>query len=574
MAHLSSPSSPPQRTTSDTSATPTMLSRDCSPKAPDEGLSPLPDDNASLNVDGNAEAIPTVDESLQARIERLGRERPPIFPTRWSEIIFVFSISMSQFLTEYFVSGFTVILPTLITELNIPQAASVWPATAFSLVIASTLLVFGRLGDMWGGYPVFVAGLAWLLVWSIIAGFSINPLMLDLCRALQGLGAAAALPTGVMLMGSLYRPGPRKNLVFAVYGTSAVFGFFGGILMAGIVGQFTRWGFYFWIGAILTAITLVTSILSIPRPHSKDRAPSLAKMDYPGAVTIVCGLVLVVFSILQSAHAPAGWRAPYIPVCLALGVLSLGAAAYIETRVAAQPLLPASIFTTPCMSPLLLALFLLYGTWGVFSVYGTLYFQNIMSASPLQVVAWYVPLGVAGLIISVVEGFILHLVPGRVLLIIAGLGAVGSQLLIAMIPLGGSYWAWIFPAVIFSTVGIDLPTILATVFVTTTFPTSQQGLAGSVINSVLQLGVAFVLALTDVIQAATVDEVGLRQSYKNTFWFGVGAAAASLLILAIWGKVPMASSDLTADEKAELLEEAMTEQRRQSVRGGCTLSDA
>ncbi|KAG7133524.1 Low affinity ammonium transporter like protein [Verticillium longisporum] len=551
-----------------------MLSRDCSPKAPDEGLSPLPDDNASLNVDGNAEAIPTVDESLQARLERLGRERPPIFPTRWSEIIFVFSISMSQFLTEYFVSGFTVILPTLITELNIPQAASVWPATAFSLVIASTLLVFGRLGDMWGGYPVFVAGLAWLLVWSIIAGFSINPLMLDLCRALQGLGAAAALPTGVMLMGSLYRPGPRKNLVFAVYGTSAVFGFFGGILMAGIVGQFTRWGFYFWIGAILTAITLVTSILSIPRPHSKDRAPSLAKMDYPGAVTIVCGLVLVVFSILQSAHAPAGWRAPYIPVCLALGVLSLGAAAYIETRVAAQPLLPASIFTTPCMSPLLLALFLLYGTWGVFSVYGTLYFQNIMSASPLQVVAWYVPLGVAGLIISVVEGFILHLVPGRVLLIIAGLGAVGSQLLIAMIPLGGSYWAWIFPAVIFSTVGIDLPTILATVFVTTTFPTSQQGLAGSVINSVLQLGVAFVLALTDVIQAATVDEVGLRQSYKNTFWFGVGAAAASLLILAIWGKVPKASSDLTADEKAELLEEAMTEQRRQSVRGGCTLSDA
>ncbi|EEY22242.1 drug resistance protein [Verticillium alfalfae VaMs.102] len=552
-----------------------MLSRNCNPRAHDEGVNHSPDDNPSPNVHDNAEVIPVVvDESLQARIERLGRERPPIFTTRWSEIIFVFSISMSQFLTEYFVSGFTVILPTLITELNIPQAASVWPATAFSLVIASTLLVFGRLGDMWGGYPVFVAGLAWLLVWSVIAGFSINPLMLDLCRALQGLGAAAALPTGVMLMGSLYRPGPRKNLVFAVYGTSAVFGFFGGILMAGIVGQFTRWGFYFWIGAILTAITLLASILSIPRPHSKDRASSMAKMDYPGAVTIVCGLVLVVFSILQSAHAPAGWRTPYIPVCLVLGVLSLGAAAYIETHVAAQPLLPASIFTTPCMSPLLLALFLLYGTWGIFSVYGTLYFQNIMSASPLQVVAWYVPLGVAGLIISVVEGFILHLVPGRVLLIIAGLGAVGSQLLIAMIPLGGSYWAWIFPAVIFSTVGIDLPTILATVFVTTTFPTSQQGLAGSVINSVLQLGVAFVLALTDVIQAATVDDAGLRKSYKNTFWFGVGAAATSLLILAIWGKVPKASSDLTADEKAELLEEAMTEQRRQSVTGGCTLSDA
>ncbi|UPL01102.1 hypothetical protein LCI18_012036 [Fusarium solani-melongenae] len=570
MTHPSLPSSPPQRVPNSTSATPTIPSRECSPMAQTQVVNLVPNDSPSPDL---AESITPVDESLQARIERLGRERPSIFTTRWSEIIFVFSISMSQFLTEYFVSGFTVILPTLIRELDIPQAASVWPATAFSLVIASTLLVFGRLGDMWGGYPVFMWGLAWLLAWSIIAGFSINPLMLDFCRALQGLGAAAFLPTGVMLMGSLYRPGPRKNLVFAVYGTSAVFGFFGGILMAGIVGQFTRWGFYFWIGAILTAITLLTSVLSIPRPHSKDQPPSKAKMDYPGAITIVCGLVLVVFSILQSAHAPAGWRTPYIPACLILGVLSLLAAGYIETRVAAQPLLPASIFTTPCMSPLLLALFLLYGTWGIFSVYGTLYFQNIMSASPLQVVAWYVPLGLAGLIISVIEGFILHLVPGRVLLIISGLGAVGSQLLIALIPLGASYWAWVFPAVIFSTVGIDLSTILMTVFVTTTFPTAQQGLAGSVINSVLQLGVAFVLALTDIIQSATVDEAGLGKSYKNTFWFGVGAAAASLLILAIWGKVPKASSDLTADEKAELLEEAMTEQQRRSANRDGTLRD-
>ncbi|KAF5656715.1 major facilitator family transporter [Fusarium heterosporum] len=532
-----------------------MLSRECHLRDLAQVDNVLPNDNPSPDPQNITEFTPAANESLQARIERLSRERPPIFTSRWSEIVFIFSISMSQFLTEYFVSGFTVILPTLTTELDIPQAAMVWPATAFSLVIASTLLVFGRLGDMWGGYPVFMWGLAWLLIWSIITGFSINPLMLDCCRALQGLGAAAILPTGVMLIGSLYRPGPRKNLVFAVYGTSAVFGFFGGILMAGIVGQFTRWGFYFWIGAILAAITMMTSVFSIPCPHTNDHSSSKTKMDYPGAITIVCGLILVVSSILQSAHAAAGWRTPYIPVCLGLGVSSLFAAGYIETRVSAQPLLPASIFTTPCMSPLLLALFLLYGTWGIFSVYGTLYFQNIMSASPLQVVAWYVPLGLAGLVISIIEGYILHLVPGRVLLIISGLGALGSQLLIALIPIGGSYWAWVFPAVIFSTVGIDLSTILMTVFVTTTFPTAQQGLAGSVINSVLQLGVAFILGLTDIIQSATEDEAGLGKSYKNTFWFGVGAAAASLVILAIWGKVPKASSDLTSDEKAELLDE-------------------
>ncbi|KAJ9608193.1 hypothetical protein H2200_007181 [Cladophialophora chaetospira] len=501
----------------------------------------------------------SAEKRLEARIERLGRERPPVFKTAWNEVAFVFSITMSQLLTEFFVSGFTVILPTLIRELDIPQASSVWPATAFSLVIASTLLVFGRLGDMWGGYPVFLWGLAWLLVWSVIAGFSINPLMLDLCRALQGLGPAAFLPTGVMLIGSLYRPGPRKNLVFALYGAAAVFGFFSGIFVAGIVGQFLRWGFYFWIGAILTAITLGTSIFSIPHGNRKG-AKNNVKMDWLGAATIVSGLVLVVFAITESAHAKSGWRTPYIPTLFVVGCLLLLLAVYVEGWVAELPLLPADIFAVSAMTPLILALFLLYGTWGIFSVYGTLYFQNIMSASPLQVVAWYVPLGVAGLILATIEGFILHLVPGRILLVISGVGAVGSQLLLALIPDGGSYWAWVFPATILSTIGIDLSTILMTVFITTHFPSSRQGLAGGVINSVLQLGVAFTLGLADIIQSRTVEEAGLRAGYKNTFWFGVAAGAVSLLLMVVWGKIPVAKSDLTADEKAELEREATREE--------------
>lgn len=500
------------------------------------------------------------EEALHLRIEKLGRERPPSFSTLRQEILFVFSISMSQLLTEYFVSGFTVILPTLIRDLDIPQASSVWPATAFSLVIGSTLLVFGRLGDMWGGYPVFVAGLSWLLLWSIVAGFSINPIMLDLCRALQGLGGAAFLPTGVMLMGSAYRPGPRKNLVFSIYGTLAIFGFFFGIFIAGVVGQYLRWGWYFWIGGILATITLVSSIFGIPTHVGKPAENKDVGMDYLGGLTIVAGILLTVFALTQSAHAEQGWRTPYIPVCFVLGVLSLFAAVYIETCVASHPLLPPSIFKISAMTPLLLALLLLYGTWGIFSVYGTLYFQNIMGASPFQVVAWYAPLGIGGFVISLVEGFILHLVPGKVLLIISGSSAVVAQILLALIPgASASYWAWIFPAMILGTIGIDLSTILATVFVTTSVPAEQQGLAGGLVNSMLQLGVAYCLGITDIIQVATVDEQGLAKSYKNTFWAGVGVAGAALVILTIWAKVPKATSELTADEKRELMLEAERE---------------
>lgn len=173
-------------------------------------------------------------ESESARIERLGRQRPEKFQSLWAEIGFCFSITMSQLLTEYFVSGFTVLIPVIVPALDIPPAATTWPASAFSLVVSAFLLPFGRLADIHGGYPVYVAGCAWYCAWSLIAGFAQNQLMLDFCRALQGLGPAAYLPAGLTLLGSIYRPGPRKNLIFSIYGAMAPLGFFIGIFFAGV----------------------------------------------------------------------------------------------------------------------------------------------------------------------------------------------------------------------------------------------------------------------------------------------------------------------------------------------------
>jgi len=344
-------------------------------------------------------------------------------------------------------------------------------------------------------------------------------------------------------------------VVFALYGTFAVVGFFAGIFCGGIVGQYIRWGSYFWIGAGLTFITIITSIFSIPNDR-EERLKNGVSMDWWGVCTIVPGITLVVFAITESAHVEQHWRTPYIPTLFSVGAILLLAAVYVEGWVAKTPLLPADIFTTPCMTQLVVALLLLYGNLGVFLLYGTLYFQNIMGATPLQVVAWFTPMAIGGLIMSTLSGFILHLVPGRLLLVIAGLAAIGCQLLLALIPPGGNYWAWVLPADILGTMSIDLSYTLLSVFITTQFPSARQGLAGGLINSVLQLGMALLLGISDIIQSYTVDDEGLRKSYKNTFWLTVGTGAVSLILMAVWGKVPKATSDLTADEKLELQREA------------------
>lgn len=138
-----------------------------------------------------------------SEIERLGRERPDAFKTIWVELGFCFSLLGSMFIAEYFASGFNILLPPVTHELGMPKNVATWPASVFALVTGAFLLPFGRLADMYGGYIVFNAGLVWLLLWSIIAGFSQNYIMLIVCRGLQGLGSAAFMPSGIMLLGSL-----------------------------------------------------------------------------------------------------------------------------------------------------------------------------------------------------------------------------------------------------------------------------------------------------------------------------------------------------------------------------------
>lgn len=303
-------------------------------------------------------------------IEKLGRARPPKFQSLWTELGFCFSLLMSMFTAEYFISGFNILLPALSTSLHIPQATETWPASVFSLVAGAVLLPFGRLADMYGAYPTFVAGLVWFSIWSLVAGFSQNYIMLIFCRALQGLGPAAFLPAGIMLLGSIYRPGPRKNLVFSLYGAFAPFGFFGGIFFAGLSAQLISWRWYFFIGSILVAITTLTSYLTIPSDRAEAKL-SQAQMDWWGTLTVVPGLILVVFAFTDGSHAPQGWATPYVPVTFTLGCLFLAGAVYIEGWVADQPLLPFDMFKVKGMKALVVALLFQWGVFGVWLFYSS-----------------------------------------------------------------------------------------------------------------------------------------------------------------------------------------------------------
>lgn len=171
----------------------------------------------------------------------------------------------------------------------------------------------------------------------------------------------------------------------------------------------------------------------------------------------------------------------------------------------------------------------------------------------MQVVAWCVPMVVGGFVFPILCALFLHLISGTVLLIISGIGWVGTGVLFAVMPEGASYWAFAFPSMIGATLGIDITFNITNIFITTSQPAKRQGLAGAVINSVLHLSIAFLLGFADVAHVNTAH-LGKLGSYRVVFWFQVGCAIVSLLIMILFVRVNAAKSEMTADERQQLME--------------------
>jgi len=155
-----------------------------------------------------------------------------------------------------------------------------------------------------------------------------------------------------------------------MYGACAPIGFFLGIFFAGISAQYLSWRWYFFIGAIFAAVSFALAWLCVPS-DKEERAVYNIKMDWPGAILIVSGLILVVFSITNCSNTEKGWRTPYILVTLFSGVGLLLVAVWVEGWKAAQPLLPFEIWKVPKFGSVVAAMFMQYGGLGIFLLYST-----------------------------------------------------------------------------------------------------------------------------------------------------------------------------------------------------------
>ncbi|MFC8090888.1 MFS transporter [Streptomyces sp. NPDC057301] len=452
-------------------------------------------------------AIDTTTSAPPPTTPPLGTPRSPRMSTRDKLVLFV--LCAAQFMVALDFSVLNVALPVLGADLGMSQSALQWAVTAFALPSGGFLLLFGRIGDLYGRRKLFLTGLALFAAASVLATFAWDPASFLAGRALQGLGAAVIVPTGMSLLTTTFAEGPARDRALGISGTLMSLGFTIGVVAGGVLTDALGWRSTMGLLAVfaLVVLPLAPGLLPESLPHSLKGMggapiPMRPHLDVPGAITVTGGLLSLIYALTTAADD--GFARADVIATLIAGLALLAAFAVVESRT-----------ESPLVSlPMLRRRTVAWGNLGglvTFSMMSTvvfvltLYLQEVLGLS-----AWETGLvfGVQG-VMSVIAGsltprFISRLGARRILVLsLAGQGAFGAALLF----LNAQSWSvWLVTAALSLASMFHLGAIISYgLTVASGVPDEEQGLATGLVTSTQQVGITIGIPLLGVLATTSGD---------------------------------------------------------------------
>jgi EmrB/QacA subfamily drug resistance transporter len=337
----------------------------------------------------------------------------------------------ANFLVGIDFSILNIALPAIGTDLHIGEANLQWVATAFALPSGGLLLLFGRTGDLIGRRRVFLAGVALFTVASLLTMLAWNPASLLAGRALQGLGAAGVVPTGMALLTTSFPEGHARDRALGIAGSVMATGFTVGTLLGGVLTDLLNWRFTMVLPIVLGVFVLIATPLLVAESRNEHHS----RLDVPGAATVTGGLLALIYALTTAAQQ--GWGRPNVLVTLIGGVLLLAAFIAVEAR-SAHPLISLKVLRRRTVALGNLGGLVAFAMASSVVFIGMLFLQQINGLSPLRAGLVFGWLGV----VAAVSGNVAPRVIGRygsgTVLVVGLLGQFVGTVLIATMTRGDS----------------------------------------------------------------------------------------------------------------------------------------
>jgi EmrB/QacA subfamily drug resistance transporter len=279
-----------------------------------------------------------------------------------------------------------VALPAIRRDLGFSAAGLQWVVTAYTLALGSFLLVGGRAADLYGRRRTLVAGLLVFSAGSLAAGLAPEAAALLAARAVQGVGAALAVPAALALVAATFREGAERDRAIGLMAVMIDVGMVAGLVLGGVVTALLGWPwvFYLVVGPGLAAAALVPRALEESRDESAPR-----RLDVPGAALVAGGCGLLVLAVVQTEHHGLLALAALGP--LAGSAALLAAFVAVERRVAA-PIVRLGILRVRSLATANLAVVANAGGFGGMTFLSTLYLQGERGLTALETGLAFLPL--------------------------------------------------------------------------------------------------------------------------------------------------------------------------------------
>src|SRR5437667_6433001 len=229
-----------------------------------------------------------------------------------------------------------VALPSIQSGLGFSISGIAWVVNGYALTFGALLLLGGRSGDLLGRRNVFIGSLAVFALASMLGGLSSGPAMLVAARVLQGAAAAFAQATALSLIVSTFPAGAARNRAVGVFAAMEGLGAAAGLLLGGVLVNSLGWRWVFFVNVPIAAVVAVLACRFI-----SVAARQSTRFDLRGAASATVGLGLLVFGLSRAAEH--GWADITTFGPIAIGVLGLLVFVRIEAR-SAQPLMPLWVF--------------------------------------------------------------------------------------------------------------------------------------------------------------------------------------------------------------------------------------
>jgi EmrB/QacA subfamily drug resistance transporter len=425
-----------------------------------------------------------------------------------------------------------VALPAIGRNLHADFQALQWTVTAYTLTLACLILLAGSLSDRWGRRRVFLAGLGWFTLASVLCAAAPSIGWLLAARAVQGIGGALMTPASLAIIEASFQPGDRTRAIGTWAGFSgvsaAVAPFVGGWLL-----EAGSWRAIFLINVPVAAVTAWATRRHVP--ESRDTSVS-GRADWPGALAGVAALATTTYAIIVLPGA--GVTSPRFAAAAVLAVASWAAFAAIERR-ARHPMLPPGIFRPAQFRAANAVTFVTNGALGGFAFVFIPALQIIAGYSPVVAGSALVPVTAVTLLLSGTSGRLAQRIGPRPQLVAGCLLCAAASALAVRIGAHAGYWTAVFPLALLFGLGLAslIPPLTATAM--NSAPDTLAGLASGVNNAVARVaGLLWIAALppiTGLIGTAYADPARFRSSFGQISWicaaaFAVAAALAAILI--------------------------------------------